>query len=77
MWLRASKKPEFNDLGEKLIEVIKFGSIYDRVHKNNKSDLSKLTWKNKTKMYVEPKQIDLEDGDKYHYVLYSISSSIR
>lgn len=60
--------PELKQFAQQIIDHIEVASVYEKVHKKNHTDLAKLTWKKETKMYVEPRQIDLEDNDKFHFV---------
>jgi len=77
--LLSKDKPELAAFSNAIISNIEIAGTFERVHLNNKSDLASLTWKRKTKMYVEPVEISLPGGEKFHYIpiLKNIQALLR
>lgn len=66
--LLVGNNVEFKKIANKIIDHINIANTYELVHKKNKNESNRLTWKQKTNRYVEPVQINLDDQDKFHYV---------
>lgn len=66
--LMRKGKDELAAFSTAIITHIERAGTYERVHKQNKGDLAALTWIKKTKMFVEPVEQVLPDGEKFHYI---------